>query len=33
MTRFADLTGDGFGDFRGSTTRIDYLDRLGVTCI
>ncbi|MBC6458746.1 trehalose synthase [Actinomadura sp. HBU206391] len=30
---FQDGNGDGIGDFRGLTERIDYLDRLGVTCI
>ncbi len=28
---FHDSTGDGIGDFAGLTTRLDYLDRLGVT--
>jgi trehalose synthase len=30
---FADSDGDGHGDFCGLTQRIDYLARLGVTCI
>ncbi|MFG2007252.1 alpha-amylase family protein [Spirillospora sp. NPDC048911] len=30
---FKDGDGDGCGDFRGLTQQIDYLDRLGVTCI
>ncbi|EIV94534.1 alpha-amylase family protein [Frankia sp. QA3] len=30
---FADGNGDGCGDFRGLTQRIDYLHELGVTCI
>ncbi|SEG75331.1 maltose alpha-D-glucosyltransferase/ alpha-amylase [Thermomonospora echinospora] len=30
---FRDGDGDGCGDFRGLTQKIDYLDRLGVTCI
>jgi maltose alpha-D-glucosyltransferase/alpha-amylase len=30
---FADGNGDGVGDFRGLGERVDYLDRLGVTCI
>ncbi|WP_018657469.1 alpha-amylase family protein [Actinomadura flavalba] len=30
---FQDGNGDGIGDFRGLTQRIDHLDRLGVTCI
>jgi maltose alpha-D-glucosyltransferase/alpha-amylase len=30
---FADGNGDGIGDFRGLSDRIDYLDELGVTCI
>jgi trehalose synthase len=30
---FADGNGDGIGDFRGLSERVDYLDELGVTCI
>jgi maltose alpha-D-glucosyltransferase/alpha-amylase len=30
---FADSNGDGIGDFRGLTARLDYLSSLGVTCI
>ena len=30
---FADSDGDGVGDFRGLMGRLDYLARLGVTCI
>ena len=30
---FADSDGDGIGDFRGLTSRLDYLSRLGVTCL
>lgn len=30
---FCDGNGDGHGDFRGLAQRIDYLDRLGVTCV
>jgi trehalose synthase len=30
---FADSDGDGHGDFRGLTQRVDYLNELGVTCI
>ena len=30
---FADLNGDGIGDFPGLLTRLDYLQDLGVTCI
>ncbi|KJE20008.1 glycosidase [Frankia torreyi] len=30
---FADGNGDGCGDFRGLTQRVDYLHELGVTCI
>ncbi|HEV2782806.1 MAG TPA: alpha-amylase family protein [Actinophytocola sp.] len=30
---FSDSNGDGHGDFRGLAQRIDYLDRLGVTCL
>ena len=29
---FPDTDGDGRGDFRGLTDRIDYLADLGVTC-
>jgi maltose alpha-D-glucosyltransferase/alpha-amylase len=30
---FADSDGDGVGDFRGLIGRLDYLSRLGVTCL
>ncbi|MBO0721467.1 MAG: alpha-amylase family protein, partial [Blastocatellia bacterium] len=30
---FYDATGDGVGDFRGLTEKLDYLEWLGVTCI
>ncbi|MEV4726031.1 alpha-amylase family protein [Micromonospora humida] len=30
---YADSDGDGVGDFRGLTGRLDYLARLGVTCL
>ena len=30
---FQDSDGDGCGDFRGLTSRLDYLERLGVTCL
>jgi hypothetical protein len=30
---FQDDNGDGIGDFRGLTTRLDYLQRLGVDCL
>jgi maltose alpha-D-glucosyltransferase/alpha-amylase len=30
---FADSDGDGIGDFRGLIGRLDYLERLGVTCL
>jgi maltose alpha-D-glucosyltransferase/alpha-amylase len=30
---FQDADGDGFGDFRGLTRRLDYLARLGVNCL
>ncbi|WP_062130954.1 alpha-amylase family protein [Demequina aestuarii] len=30
---FQDSNGDGIGDFRGLTSRIDHLARLGVTCL
>jgi maltose alpha-D-glucosyltransferase/alpha-amylase len=30
---FADGNGDGHGDFRGLTARLDYLQDLGVTCL
>lgn len=33
VEKYADSTGDGIGDFRGLTERIEHLDRLGVTCI
>ena len=30
---FQDSDGDGIGDFRGLIGRLDYLARLGVTCL
>jgi len=30
---FADSDGDGIGDFRGLVGRLDYLCRLGITCL
>ncbi|HZQ87754.1 MAG TPA: alpha-amylase family glycosyl hydrolase, partial [Acidimicrobiales bacterium] len=30
---FQDSNGDGFGDLRGLIARLDYLARLGVTCL
>jgi maltose alpha-D-glucosyltransferase/alpha-amylase len=30
---FADADGDGIGDFQGLIDRLDYLSRLGVTCV
>jgi maltose alpha-D-glucosyltransferase/alpha-amylase len=30
---FQDANGDGIGDFAGLTARLDYLSRLGVTCL
>ncbi len=30
---FQDSDGDGCGDFAGLTSRLDYLERLGVTCV
>src|SRR5690606_29938708 len=30
---YADSDGDGYGDFRGLTRRLDYLAGLGVTCL
>ena len=30
---FQDSDGDGIGDLRGLTSRLDYLGRLGVTCL
>ena len=33
VEKYADSDGDGIGDFRGLTERIEHLDRLGVTCI
>ncbi len=30
---FADSNGDGFGDFQGLISKLDYLQQLGVTCI
>lgn len=30
---FADSDGDGIGDFKGLTSRLDYLQELGVTAI
>jgi maltose alpha-D-glucosyltransferase/alpha-amylase len=33
LRAFADGNGDGIGDFRGLSARLDYLRRLGVNCI
>lgn len=33
VEKYADADGDGIGDFRGLTERIEHLDRLGITCI
>jgi trehalose synthase len=33
VEKYADSDGDGIGDFRGLTERVEHLDRLGVTCI
>ena len=30
---FQDSNGDGYGDLRGLISRLDYLARLGVTCL
>ena len=30
---FADANGDGIGDFEGLTSRLDYLEHLGVTAL
>ena len=30
---FADSNGDGIGDFRGLSGRLDYLEQLGVSCL
>ncbi len=30
---FADSNGDGIGDFRGLTSKLDYLQDLGITCL
>ena len=30
---FQDSDGDGYGDLRGLISRLDYLARLGVTCL
>ncbi|MBA2774481.1 MAG: trehalose synthase, partial [Nocardioidaceae bacterium] len=30
---FQDSDGDGYGDLRGLISRLDYLSRLGVTCL
>ena len=30
---FYDSSGDGVGDFRGLTSKLDYLQWLGITCI
>src|SRR4051794_20573188 len=33
ISSFQDSNGDGCGDLRGLTSRLDYLARLGVTCL
>ena len=33
VKRFADSDGDGWGDFRGLASKVDYLADLGVTCL
>ena len=33
MRAFADSNGDGIGDFRGLTSKLDYLQDLGVTAL
>jgi maltose alpha-D-glucosyltransferase/alpha-amylase len=33
VDRFQDSNGDGIGDFKGLTSRIDYLAELGVSCV
>ncbi len=33
VKRYADSDGDGWGDFRGLASKVDYLADLGVTCI
>jgi trehalose synthase len=33
VKRYADSDGDGWGDFRGLTSKVDYLADLGVTCL
>ena len=33
VKRYADSDGDGWGDFRGLTAKVDYLADLGVTCL
>jgi maltose alpha-D-glucosyltransferase/alpha-amylase len=33
VDRFQDSNGDGIGDFKGLTSRVDYLADLGVTCL
>jgi maltose alpha-D-glucosyltransferase/alpha-amylase len=33
VSLFADSNGDGYGDLRGLIGRLDYLSRLGVTCL
>ncbi len=33
VEKFADGNGDGIGDFAGLTSRLDYLEGLGVTCL
>ena len=33
VEKYADSDGDGVGDFRGLTERLEHLDRLGVNCI
>ena len=33
VKRYADSNGDGWGDFRGLSSKVDYLADLGVTCL
>ena len=33
VKRYADSDGDGWGDFAGLSTKVDYLADLGVTCL